>query len=75
MCSMKQHTEVSGIKRFMKEGKAAHKTQGKAAEGLVDAETHLVWVNSVMEAGAGTDLVFFPFRPKQCVFSPLTAAL
>ena len=75
MCSMKQHFDVSGIKRFMKEGKAAHRTQGRAAEDLVDAETHLVWVNSVMEAGAGTDLVFFPFLPVQCVFSPLPAGL
>ena len=59
----------------MKEGKAAHRTQGRTAEDVVDAETHLVWVNSVMEAGAGTDLVFFPFLPVQCVFSPLPAAL
>ena len=58
----------------MKQRKAAHRKQGRAAEDLVDAETHLVWVDNVIEAGAGAYLVFFrscPYtRPSQLHLEP-----
>ena len=58
----------------MKQRKAAHRKQGRAAEDLVDAETHLVWVDNVIEAGAGAYLVSVPahtLAPPSCTLSRL----